>query len=131
MAEEKGVALAILGIVAVIAVVGLVLMLSAAKTANVAGVPGAEKVYGGALKEVERPYTINRPVKGVTVTPEGIPVANAAPKRSILTDIPSELTTCGPDQFRADFSEAVSYVEQDGVDCVWNDGLNSYCCTRN
>ncbi len=141
MAEEsgRGVALAILGIVAVIAIVGLVLLFTGAKKTGQVVLVG-DKVYGGALKDVEYPYLEGRPAKGVPVTPEGIEVADeqtayaeGVPYRTygrVPDQIPTVQTTCGEGSFEV----SVNFLRQfkdtypDAQCSDYVASLDAYCC---
>jgi len=142
MAEEsgKGIALAILGIVAVIAIVGLVLLFSGAKKTGQVAYTGVDKVYGGALKDVEYPYLENRPAKGVPVLPEGVEVvdeqtayAQGVPYRTynrVPDQIPSTQTTCGEGsvEVSVNFLRQFKYTYPDAQCSDYVAALDAYCC---
>lgn len=141
MAEEsgRGVALAILGIVAVIAIVGLVLLFSGAKkTAQVSA--GLDKVYGGALKDVEYPYLEGRTIGGgAATTPEGVRIAeeekayaDGVPYRTfnrVPDMIPTPQTSCGEGFFPVSAQSKERFESATALKCSdYVAALDSYCC---
>ncbi|MBI4146960.1 hypothetical protein HY489_06525 [Candidatus Woesearchaeota archaeon] len=122
-AQQKGIALVLLGIVAVVAVVGLVLMLVQGQSSAGLG------VYGGAIKQVEYPNWVGRGVPrnipGEVPGPGWNPGWTSSddlhtswnyqgdPKRNPIGDVPSALTKCGRGGF------LVPHSSDNGVDASY------------
>jgi len=110
--EQRAIAMVILGIVAVIAVVGLVLMFVRGENAT------GEGVYGGAIKEVNFPYWVQRgtPRNMPGQVPGELWPEQASkdlttqwnyygnPKRNPQGNVPSVLTKCGNGGFLVPYS---------------------------
>ena len=136
--NNRTASLAILGVVAAIGVVGLVLLFTNAQSTGQAVLPGADKVYGGALKDEQYPYLVDRKVGSYqdgewgseeSAWQTGVPYRTYA--RS-PPSIPTELSTCGVDERELDVTNARNQMYRYGFECrrmVNNAGqLIAFCC---
>lgn len=139
--EQKTIAMVILGIVAVIAVVGLVLMFVRGQNAT------GEGIYGGAIKEIDYPYWVDRGVPR-NMPDEGMPgqlwdeqaskqmTSNwnyyGSPKRNPDSNVPSAMTKCGNGGFLIPYSasgaDLANYYRTRGYTVVDTGGSKPGLC---
>ena len=122
MAEGKGLSLTILGIVAVVAILGLVLLFKTATSGGVVIPYGADKVYGGATRASQSPWSPSW-VSGGPVTPEDQKISVIGGKSATWRQ-PSRFTQpCGSGKIEVTENRASAYSN-----CAGPNANGQYCC---